>query len=232
MENRIIDKIHLVPVYAIIVGAGRGRRFGGLKQFIDFYGKPLLIHTTEIFAKCPLIDLIIIVVPKQMIKKTKSLLENYGIKKVYAVVAGGRRRQDSVLNGIKAIKKKSGILTIHDAVRPFISTKLISRGIKLCKRYKAVVFGMPIFDTIKLVKHNKVLATVPRIAPFAIQTPQFFDYNYLMSAYKKVNFKKIEFTDEAMIVESAGMPVYVFKGEPGNIKITKKKDLKIMECNK
>lgn len=215
-------------VYAIIVGAGKGRRFGGLKQFFNFSGKPLLIHTTEIFAKSTLIDRIIVVVPKGMVKKTKKLMKDYRIKKLYAVIAGGRRRQDSVLNGIKAIKEKAGILAIHDAVRPFISEKLIDRGVRLSKRYKAVIFGVPIFDTIKLVKKHKVVLTVPRISPFAIQTPQFFDYEYLISAYEKVNFERIEFTDEALIVESAGNPVYVFKGEPNNIKITEKRDLKVL----
>ncbi|MGQ9664348.1 MAG: 2-C-methyl-D-erythritol 4-phosphate cytidylyltransferase [bacterium] len=217
-------------VYAIIVGAGKGRRFGGLKQFVNFSGKPLLIHTTEILAKSTLVDRIIVVVPKGLVKKTGNLLKYYGVKKIYAVIAGGRRRQDSVLNGIKAIKGKSGILAIHDAVRPFISEKLIDRGVNLCKKYKAVIFGVPIFDTIKLVKRHRVVLTVPRISPFAIQTPQFFDYEYLVSAYKKVNFEKTEFTDEALIVESAGKPVYVFKGEPGNIKITKKSDLKFLVC--
>ncbi len=221
-----------MSVYAIIVGAGKGRRFGGLKQFANFMGRPLLIHTSEIFARCPLIDWIIVVVPKGMVKKTKDLLKNYRIEKIYAVIPGGKRRQDSVLNGIKAIKKKSGILVIHDAVRPFISNELIVRGVKLCKKYKAVIFGVPIFDTIKLVRNKKVIMTVPRLSPFAIQTPQFFDYHYLTSAYKKVNFQKTEFTDEALIVESAGNPVYVFKGEAGNIKITEKKDLKILERNK
>lgn len=221
-----------MAIYAIIVGAGKGRRFGGLKQFINFQGKPLLIHTTEIFQRNPLVDSIIIIVPEKMIKKTKKLLRVYKMKKVYAVVAGGKRRQDSVLNGINVIKNKSGILIIHDAVRPFISQKLINRGIKFCKRKKAVVFGIPIFDTVKLVNGKRVVKTVPRISPYAIQTPQFFDFNYLMTAYKEVNFKKIEFTDEALIVESAGLPVFVFKGEPGNIKITNKKDLKVMECCK
>lgn len=221
-----------MAVYAIIVGAGKGKRFGGLKQFVNFSGKPLLIHTTAIFARSPLIDWLIVVVPKGMVKKTEDLLKNYRIKKLYAVVAGGERRQDSVWNGIMAIKNRAEILIIHDAVRPFVSAKLIAYGVKMCKKYKAVIFGIPIFDTIKLVRNNRVLLTVPRLSPFAVQTPQFFDYNYLMSAYKKINFKKIEFTDEALIVESAGKPVYLFKGEPGNIKITEKRDLKILERSK
>ncbi len=213
-----------MKVFVIIVGAGKGKRFGGLKQFVEIFGKPLIVHTIACFEKNRAVNKIIIVVPKNMIKKTKKLMKNFGFKKIYRVVPGGERRQDSVLNGFKAIKNEQGIVIIHDAVRPFITQNLINRGIELCKKYKAVIFGIPVFDTVKLVKRNKVLWTVPRISPYLIQTPQLFDIRYLDKAYKKVNFKN-EFTDEAGIVENAGMDVYVFKGESNNIKITTKKDL-------
>uniref|UniRef100_A0A7V3RHD3 2-C-methyl-D-erythritol 4-phosphate cytidylyltransferase n=1 Tax=candidate division WOR-3 bacterium TaxID=2052148 RepID=A0A7V3RHD3_UNCW3 len=219
-----------MKVYAVIVGAGRGKRFGGLKQFIIFQGRPLLIYTTEIFEKSELVDSIIIVVPKEMLRKTKKLLNFYCLKKVDEVIPGGERRQDSVYNGIKAIKDDNGVVIIHDAVRPFISQNLINKGINLCKKYKAVIFGMPIFDTIKLVKGNKVIQTIPRVSPFAVQTPQFFNIKLIKEAYDKVDFKK-EFTDEASILESLGIPVYIFKGDPENIKITTKQDLKFFKTS-
>lgn len=220
-----------MKVFAIIVGAGKGKRFGGPKQFFDVFGKPLIVHTAECFEKNRSVDKIIVVVPQNMIKKIERVMNNFGLKKIQKVVSGGKRRQDSVLNGVKTIKDEHGIVIIHDAVRPFISQRLINRGIKLCKKYKSVIFGTPVFDTLKLVKGNKVVYTVPRISPYAIQTPQFFDIKYLREAYKKVNFKN-EFTDEAGIIENAGMDVFVFKGEPDNIKITTKKDLKFLKIKK
>lgn len=220
-----------MPVYAIIVGAGKGRRFGGLKQFIDFEGMPLLLYTTRIFERAHLIDRIIVVVPEFWVDRIKNLFQEYGFKKVTRVVAGGKRRQDSVLNGIKTIENKKGIVVIHDAVRPFISESLISKGIKLCQKYKAVIFGIPIYDTVKLVSGKRVVETVPRISPYAIQTPQFFDIEYLMNAYGKFDFKK-EYTDEAAIIESVRLPVFVFKGDPGNIKLTTKKDLELLKGRK
>lgn len=217
-----------VKVFAIIVGAGKGRRFGGLKQFVEFNGKPLIVYTAECFERNSFVDKIIVVVPKNMVKKTEKLMKDFGLRKVYRVIPGGKRRQDSVFNGVKDIMNEKGIVIIHDAVRPFISQNLINRGIRLCKKYKSVIFGTPVFDTLKLVKNKKVVCTVPRISPYAIQTPQIFDIKYLKKAYKKVNFKN-EFTDEAGVIENAGMDVFVFKGESGNIKITTKKDLEFLK---
>ncbi len=217
-----------MAIYAVIVAAGKGKRFGGFKQFVNFQGKPLLIHTAKIFERNSLVDSIIIVAPGKMLKRAEELIKKYRVTKVYSVVPGGKRRQDSVFKGIKAVKDKSGIAIIHDAVRPFVSQNLINRGIKLCRKYKAVIFGTPIFDTVKLVRRNKVVETIPRISPYAIQTPQFFDFECLMSAYRNVDLKKIEFTDEAAIVESAGLPVFVFRGESENRKITTRHDLKIL----
>ncbi len=190
----------------------------------------MLVYTTEIFSKNSAVDDIIVVVPAKMIAKVRKMLRDNSVKKIYKVVAGGQRRQDSVMNGLKAIKRDNGTVIIHDAVRPFLSQKLISRGIRLCRKYGAVVFGLPIFDTIKLVKGKRVYQTVPRISPYAIQTPQFFELGCLRKAYSMVNAEKHVFTDEAAIIEAAGMPVYLFKGEPGNIKITTRNDLKKMEC--
>ncbi|MEO0206119.1 MAG: 2-C-methyl-D-erythritol 4-phosphate cytidylyltransferase [candidate division WOR-3 bacterium] len=216
-----------MKVFAIIVGAGRGRRFGGLKQFVEFQGKPLLVYTIEHFEKNRYVNSVIVVVPQRMVARTGRLVKEYRLGKVRSIVGGGERRQDSVLNGIRKIGNARGIVIVHDAVRPFVSQKLITRGIKLCQRYKAVIFGMPVFDTIKLVKGRKVVATVPRISPYAIQTPQFFDAECLMKVYEEIDFNR-EFTDEAAMLESIGIPVFVFNGESENIKITTKQDLKIL----
>lgn len=222
------DYIFVMAVFAIIVAAGEGRRFGGLKQFVDLNGKPILFQSVEIFEKNQNIDSIVVVVPERMVEKTKKLVKIFGYKKIYKVVPGGKRRQDSVLNGLIALGNRNGLVAIHDGVRPFVSQELVNRGIKLCRKYKAVVFGIPVFDTLKLVKGKKVITTVPRISPCAVQTPQFFDIKYLRQAFERVDFKN-EFTDEASILECAGMDVYLFKGEKNNIKITTRRDLEILK---
>lgn len=216
-----------MAIYAIIAAAGKGRRFKELKQFYPWRGQPLLFHTIDVFEQNKNIDCIIIVVPKNKIDATESLLKKHKYKKVHYVIPGGRRRRDSVYNGFKKIKRKQGIVVIHDGVRPIVSQHLLDKGIKLCHKYKAVIFGTPIMDTIKQIKGNLVLKTIPRNGVYLIQTPQFFDINLLKDAYKKIAFNT-EYTDEASILESLDIRVHLFMGDQDNIKITQKRDLKLL----
>jgi len=217
-----------MPVYAVVVAAGRGKRFGAAKQFFLFRGCPVLIHTLKHFSLNKNITGILVAVPKSRVDSTKKLIKKWGIEKVKAVVPGGKRRQDSVANCLKSIRGSSGIVAIHDGVRPLISQGLINKGIKLCSRYGAVVFGMPVHETIKKVKNNRVIKTVARTGLYLVQTPQFFKLAILKRTLKNVDFS-YEYTDEAALLEECGIPVYLFKGEFGNIKITEKSDLKFLE---
>lgn len=213
--------------HAIIVAAGRGRRFDGAKQFFTFRGRPLLLYALDSFEANKSINDITAVVPKNRIQYTKKLIKEQRFKKIRNIIAGGRRRQDSVLNALNIIKARSGIIIIHDGVRPIVSQKLINRGIKFCRKYKAVIFGTPVYDTIKEIRNHAAIRTLSRKDLYLIQTPQFFEINLLRNAYKKTDVS-IEYTDEAAILESLGVPVYLYKGDSFNIKITKREDLKIL----
>lgn len=211
--------------YAIIVAAGKGRRFGQAKQFYPLQGRPLLLYALDPFETNTNISYIIIVVPQRRITQIRTLIEKNRYKKVRYIVAGGERRQDSVLNGLNTIKKKSGIVVIHDGCRPIVASTLINRGIKLCQKYRAVIFGVPVNDTIKRVKKYLVQSTVPRSGLYLIQTPQFFDLDLIKKAYARAD-NSTDYTDEAAILESLGWPVYCSPGDRFNIKITEKGDLK------
>ena len=213
--------------YAIVVAAGKGERFGQPKQFYSFRGRPLLSYALDTFENNREINNIIIVVPKKRILQTKSLIRKCGYIKVRHVIAGGKRRQDSVLNGLKTIADKSGIVMIHDGIRPIISSNIIKKGIKLCRKYQAVIFGLPIYDTIKKINKNFVVKTVPRKDLYLIQTPQFFEIKMLKDAFKQAN-ATIEHTDEAAMLESLRIPVYLAIGDRFNIKVTEKTDLKVL----
>jgi 2-C-methyl-D-erythritol 4-phosphate cytidylyltransferase len=214
-----------MPNHTIIVAAGEGKRFGSPKQFYAFRGRPLFLYAVEAFERNKAVRYITIVVPKNHQRKIKGLLEKSDFKKISHVVAGGDRRQDSVLNGLKTIEnQKNGIVIIHDGVRPVVSQNIINKGLKLCRRFKSVVFGIPIHDTVKEVKDNIVLKTVSRKNLYLIQTPQFFEVELLKDAYKKAD-PELEYTDEASILESLGLPVHLFLGDRNNIKITEKSDL-------
>lgn len=214
--------------HAIIVAAGAGKRFGSRKQFHNVSGRPLFIHATTVFATHNLVATVTLVVPKNQLKVIKRIVKETGMKRVRRVVAGGKRRQDSVVNGLRAIPEKNGVVIIHDAVRPFVSKQMISRGINLCRRYKAVIPGVKAYDTVKRALKQRVQETVSREDLYLIQTPQFYDLRVLRRAIAQANFR-MEYTDEAAMLESLGVPVRIFPGNRYNIKITDRSDLHMVE---
>jgi len=214
--------------HAIIVAAGAGKRFGGKKQFYPVQGRPLFLYATSAFESHSQIQTIVLVVPKRQKVRIKKLTKAMGLSKVRYVVSGGQRRQDSVINGLRVIKDKSGVVIIHDAVRPMVSKATIGKGIALCRKYKSVVLGVKVHDTVKRVAKRRVQETVPRDGLFLIQTPQFYDLRTIRNAIATAD-SDVEYTDEAAMLESLGLPVYLFIGDRYNIKVTDKKDLKIME---
>ncbi len=213
--------------HAIIVAAGKGQRFGGLKQFYSFRNRPILLYALDSFKTNRNINTITVVVPRNKIEYTKKLMKKWKIKKKHTILLGGSRRQDSVFNALNTIKAKSGIVVIHDGVRPVVSGKLINRGIMLCRKYKAVIFGLRVYDTLKEVKSHVVVETVSRKHLYLIQTPQFFEINLLKNAYKRAD-SSIEYTDDAAMLEALGIPVYLYHGDRFNIKITERIDLKLL----
>jgi 2-C-methyl-D-erythritol 4-phosphate cytidylyltransferase len=217
-----------MPNHAIIVAAGQGRRFGAKKQFCRVHGRPLFSYATHVFETQEQVKTITLVVPKRHVKQVLKYAREEGFNKVRRVVAGGTRRQDSVVNGLRAIRDKSGIVIIHDAVRPLVSKRMIRRGIALCRKYKAVIPGVNAYDTVKRVSKWYVQETVARDDLFLVQTPQFFDLKILRKAIAQADFK-LEYTDEAALLESLGLPVRIFQGDRYNIKVTDTRDLKLVE---
>jgi 2-C-methyl-D-erythritol 4-phosphate cytidylyltransferase len=214
--------------HAIIVAAGQGKRFGGKKQFYQVRGYPLYSYAIRTFEDHEQVKSITLVVPKIQVKKVQRYVRGSGFKKVRRIVAGGSRRQDSVANGLRAIREKNGIVIIHDAVRPLVSKKMIRRGITLCRKYRAVIPGVNAYDTVKRVAKWYVQETIARDDLFLIQTPQFYDLGILRKAIVQADFR-LEFTDEAALLESLGLPVRIFAGDRYNIKVTDKQDLKLVE---
>lgn len=214
--------------HVIVVAAGAGKRFGGQKQYQRVLGRPLFTYATGVFDALPAVKTITLVVPKHRVKATRKLVKDLGYRKVWRVVAGGRRRQDSVVNGLRTLRNKSGVVIIHDAVRPLISRALIQRGIRLCRNHKAVIPGVKAYDTVKRCLKSSVQETVPREDLYLVQTPQFYNLRMLTKAIAQADFR-IEYTDEAAMLETLGIPIHVYKGDRYNIKVTDKKDLKLVE---
>lgn len=222
----------------IIPASGVGTRFGGRtpKQFIKLGtdNKEVLAYTIGKFHSMKQISEIVIATHRDFIPQVKKIIKQNSFTKVSTVVAGGKTRQESVHNALKAIDcGKNDTVLVHDAVRPFITRKKIAEILTEMKRHTAVIPGLKINDTLKKVsRNNYVVGTEPRDNIWRVQTPQAFRYGLLIRAYEIAAKDKFTGTDEASLIEHANFKVKIIEGERTNIKITTKDDLKIVDYNK
>lgn len=149
--------------------------------------------------------------------------------------AGGETRSQSVYNGLKAADPRCSVVLIHDGARPMIGETLIRDSIDYALKYKAAIAAVPAKNTIKSVKPADdgsgvltVNQTLERRVLYEVQTPQAFDYNLILRAYKRAAADHIEATDDAALVERLGLPVAIVPGDYNNIKITTSEDLMII----
>lgn len=214
----------------VIVAAGTGSRMnmGINKQFIKLEGKEVIVYTIEKFYNNHNIDDIVVVVKESEAEFfKKEIIEKYNFKNI-KIAYGGKERQDSVYNGLKLLDEKCDVVLIHDGARPFVSNKTIDTCIEEAKEHKAIVVGVPVKDTIKVIDDsNNIVDTPNRSVLWAVQTPQTFDYNILLNAYEDAFESGFYGTDDAMLVERIGHKVKMVEGSYNNIKITTKEDLNI-----
>lgn len=214
----------------VIVAAGTGSRMnmGINKQFIKLEGKEIIAYTIEKFYNNSNIEDIVVVVKEDESEFfKKEILDKYNFKNI-KIAYGGKERQDSVYNGLKLLDEKCDVVLIHDGARPFVSDKIIDKSIEEAKEHKAIVVGVPVKDTIKVIDNDKNIVDTPnRSVLWAVQTPQTFDYNILIDAYKDAFKNKFYGTDDAMLVERIGYKVKMLEGSYNNIKITTQEDLNI-----
>lgn len=214
----------------VIVAAGTGSRMnmGINKQFIKLEGKEIIAYTIEKFYNNSNIEDIVVVVKEDESEFfKKEILDKYNFKNI-KIAYGGKERQDSVYNGLKLLDKKCDVVLIHDGARPFVSDKIIDNCIEEVKEHKAIVVGVPVKDTIKIIDNDKNIVDTPnRSVLWAVQTPQTFDYNILIDAYKDAFKSGFYGTDDAMLVERIGYKVKMVEGSYNNIKITTQEDLSV-----
>lgn len=214
----------------VIVAAGTGSRMkmGINKQFIKLEGKEIIAYTIEKFYNNSNIEDIVVVVKEDESEFfKKEILDKYNFKNI-KIAYGGKERQDSVYNGLKSLDKKCDVVLIHDGARPFVSDKIIYNCIEEVKEHKAIVVGVPVKDTIKVIDNDKNIVDTPnRSVLWAVQTPQTFDYNILIDAYKDAFKSGFYGTDDAMLVERIGYKVKMVEGSYNNIKITTQEDLSV-----
>jgi 2-C-methyl-D-erythritol 4-phosphate cytidylyltransferase len=221
-------------VIAVIPAAGSGTRMGSkkAKQFIDLCGKPLLAVTLNRFQECDLVDSIVVAVSGSDVDYCLGeIVYKYKLNKVLKVIAGGKRRQDSVRKGVEAVANSCKWVLIHDGVRPLVSGTLISRVIEAARNSRAVITGLPVKESVKEVNgQGGVLRSVDRSNLWLVQTPQIFRYEDIYQAHQDaIKYDWQEATDDAFLIEKMGVPITMIEGQEENIKITTPKDLKIAQ---
>lgn len=216
-----------MPYQVIIPAAGQGKRMGAGKNklLLTLEGIPVLIHTLKVFEADTQCSGIILAIHPGDEAEFKILLKEYGIHKVTSLVAGGKERQDSVYNGLKAVGSHEGVVLVHDAARPFIKVETIHRLVEAAGNEGGAIVAVPVKDTIKKAVNSQVIETVERSSLWAVQTPQAFRVSILLQAHHKAARDHFTGTDESSLVERLPHRVAIIEGDYDNIKLTTPEDL-------
>lgn len=228
--------IFFIMIIAIIPSAGKGERFKTEKpkQFLEIKKIPLFIYTLLKFEKHPQVDGIILSVPYEYVDYTKKLISSYNLNKVLKITEGGKTRQESVFKGISVSPPETEIFLIHDAVRPFVSSDLISKIIENAKISGACVPAIPVRDTLNRVFQEEIIENIDRTNLFCIQTPQGIRAEILKILLEKAQKENLIFSDESTLLLYYRYKVKIIEGSFLNFKITYPEDLflaeKLIDC--
>lgn len=219
---------------AIIFAGGSGIRMGaGIpKQFLEINGKPVLIHTLELFQYHMEIDKIYLAIQPQFIPYVNELVTDYRITKLARTVEGGATAQDSIYHALIAAQEENpgdSIVLIHDGVRPFVSYEVISANIAGVHKNGNAITCTPCYETILISHDGDCITDVPyRKETFSGQAPQSFYLKDIISAHKEIQIQNGGYdnmVDACTIMQSLGHPVHMVMGNRGNIKITTPEDV-------
>lgn len=217
--------------YVIIPAGGKGVRSGSStpKQYLKFKGKELIVYALETFQKSKLVSEIIISAELEYFALLARLKKKYKITKLKTVVTSGKKRQDSVYNGLNSIEgKRSDLVIIHDAARPLLPANILTKAIKTAKTKGNALVCIKAGDTI--VKGKKTVSTyIDRKDIYYAQTPQIFTYSDLTKAMEKAYYDNFYGTDESILIKRIGKPINIVEGSLFNFKITTKADFEIFK---
>ena len=199
------------------------------KPFLSLKGKPILDYTVSCFAGIPEVQRIIIPVHPAFLNRTKELLAHFQDEVEIHCIEGGRERQYSIMNAVQFIGEVD-LISVHDAVRPFVDRKSILESFKVASEKGAAVIGIKARDTIKRTDPDgTVRETLDRSFIWQCQTPQTFRKELFVSAYKKAGDNHFLCTDDASVIEYYGENVHMVEGSQHNIKLTYPFDMQFAE---
>jgi 2-C-methyl-D-erythritol 4-phosphate cytidylyltransferase len=211
-----------------------GEKPGAAKQFLTIGGVPVLVHCLRAFAEVQRVAEVLVAVRATEIDRVTELIARFGLDGKVRVVEGGENRQGSVANALAALQADDDdIVLVHDAVRPLIDAATIERTIDAVEKHGAAIVGLPAVDTIKQVEKTAdgaiVTSTIPRERVVMAQTPQGARFGTLKRAFDEALTDEFAGTDEASVLERAGVEVWVVAGSARNFKITQPGDLELAE---
>lgn len=206
-----------MSVWAVVVAAGEGRRFGGPKQLAQLGGRRVLDWSVDA-ARAVAAGIVVVVPAEGLQQKSEGERSSRGT----LTVPGGATRAGSVRAGLAAVPEAADIIVVHDAARP-LATSALFRAVVVAVEGGAdgAIPGLPVSETLKRVDQGAVVATVDRGDLVAVQTPQAFRAGILRAAHEG----DPEATDDAALVEAVGGTVVVVPGEDQNLKLTVARDL-------
>lgn len=219
---------------AIIFAGGSGVRMGAgvPKQFLEINGKPIIVHTLQLFQYHDKIDKIYVSILKDYVSYMEELVDEYHLKKVVSVIPGGETAQDSIYNALKKAESENpgdSVVLLHDGVRPFVSYDVIAENIKSVEEYGNAITTTACYETILLSKDGNYVDSVPfRKETFAAQAPQSFRLKDIIAAHDVVRNRPERYenmVDACTICKSQGIDVHMVPGNRGNIKVTTPEDV-------
>ncbi|MBT3277765.1 MAG: 2-C-methyl-D-erythritol 4-phosphate cytidylyltransferase [Phycisphaerales bacterium] len=221
----------MARVCVILPGGGSGKRFGASenKLFQPLAGRPLIMHTLELFAQRS--DVIQLILVHAQVDRAwiDANLQDALAATGALLVEGGATRSESVRNALATVRDDVDLIAVHDAARPIVPQDAIDRVFAKAHSTGAAMLTMPIHGTVKRVEGDTITDTLDREAYHNLheaQTPQVFQRRLLLDAYANGT----DATDDAALVEQLGHPVSAVRGDLRNIKVTRPEDLQMAEC--
>lgn len=211
---------------AIIVAAGRGARLGRPKQFLELAGLPMVGWSIRTFAGMPEIAALVVATEPESIEDMKALAGRLAANLDVTVVRGGTTRQGSVRAALAAVPSNCDALLVHDGARPLVTTADVRAGMAEVREGRAALLATPVVDTIKIVDPlRRVTRTMERSTLWSAQTPQFAMTAELRDAHERAQSEGVEVTDDAALLERAGIEVVVVPSTSDNFKVTLPEDV-------
>ena len=219
----------------VIFAGGVGKRMNSRvkpKQFLNVYGKPIIIHTLEVFDSHPDIDAIVVACLEEWIPYLQELIEKYNLK----IVPGGRSGQESIYHGLQAAKQVAGqeksIVLIHDGVRPMIYKKTIDDNLQSVREHGSAITSVAVKETVLVVSEDNSIKEVPNRKDTRLaRAPQSFYLDEIIGLHRRAIAEgKDDFIDSCSMMQYYGRKLYLIDGPQENIKITTPDDFYTMRA--